>query len=593
MVQNAYVGQRLSFESALCTVRYIGPIQGPKGDWLGVEWDDPVRGKHNGQHGDVKYFECKSKNPTVASFVRTNRTADDPRSFLQALQQKYASEPASRSRSFERPIEWGGKVVEEVGFDKIRRQLATFSELRIVLLDGLCLATSTSPSRQADQHEGDALFRQIREICPKIRELDLSRNLLERWEDVVEICQQLDELKTLKISGNRFREAGWERRQDYEKAFSTVSHLELEAMLLSWDEITLMTASFPSLTTLSASSNELSHLSRTLPPQSLTHLTLENNDFMSIRSLECLSSLSHLQILNLRSNRIQTVEVAGIVNTINPVRFSESVTYVDLSHNAIESWDFIDRLQDVFPGMVGLRAAHNPLYDETRGTGRMGVEEGYMLTLARLGRLKNLNFSSITPQERQNAEMYYLSRIAKEAVEEVEPEEASVFARHQRYAELCEAYGTPVITRSTTTLNPNTLEARLIDFTFHRGTATDATSASESASTLASVTRKRIPRTINTYRLKGIVGRLFQVKPLSTRLIWETQEWDPVGGYDEDEDLESDGQSAREGNGEGEDGEEEKGKGKWTQREVELDDGTREIGFWIEGRNARVRVEIK
>ena len=34
-------------------------------------------------------------------------------------------------------------------------------------------------------------------------------------------------------------------------------------------------------------------------------------------------------------------------------------------------------------------------------------------------------------------------------------------------------------------------------------------------------------------------------------------------------------------------------KGKWVRREVELVDGTREVGFWIEEREARVRVEVR
>jgi len=55
-----YIGRRLSYDGQLCTVRYYGEIKGTKGNWLGVEWDDPARGKHSGEHGGVKYFECKT-----------------------------------------------------------------------------------------------------------------------------------------------------------------------------------------------------------------------------------------------------------------------------------------------------------------------------------------------------------------------------------------------------------------------------------------------------------------------------------------------------------------------------------------------------
>lgn len=55
---NFYIGKRLSFGGDLCTVRFIGDVQGTNGEWLGVEWDDPSRGKHDGSVTGVKYFQC-------------------------------------------------------------------------------------------------------------------------------------------------------------------------------------------------------------------------------------------------------------------------------------------------------------------------------------------------------------------------------------------------------------------------------------------------------------------------------------------------------------------------------------------------------
>lgn len=54
-----YQGERLSLKGETCTVRYVGCVAGKSGDWLGVEWDDPQRGKHNGTHEGEKYFECE------------------------------------------------------------------------------------------------------------------------------------------------------------------------------------------------------------------------------------------------------------------------------------------------------------------------------------------------------------------------------------------------------------------------------------------------------------------------------------------------------------------------------------------------------
>jgi hypothetical protein len=59
MASTYHVGQRIAFDSHICTVRYIGPVAGTQKEWLGVEWDDPIRGKHDGDHNGIKYFSCK------------------------------------------------------------------------------------------------------------------------------------------------------------------------------------------------------------------------------------------------------------------------------------------------------------------------------------------------------------------------------------------------------------------------------------------------------------------------------------------------------------------------------------------------------
>ena len=55
----ATIGSRLSIASFLCTVLYIGPVKDTSGTWLGVEWDDPSRGKHSGTHNSVQYFSTR------------------------------------------------------------------------------------------------------------------------------------------------------------------------------------------------------------------------------------------------------------------------------------------------------------------------------------------------------------------------------------------------------------------------------------------------------------------------------------------------------------------------------------------------------
>lgn len=110
-------------------------------------------------------------------------------SFVEAVHQKYATEITTQPTSvaLDKQIEISGKVVEKVGFDKIRKQLAQLSELKIVLVDGLRINSAENPSKT------------IRETCPKIVELDLSRNVFDDFEVVAHICGGLENLRTLRF----------------------------------------------------------------------------------------------------------------------------------------------------------------------------------------------------------------------------------------------------------------------------------------------------------------------------------------------------------------------------------------------------------
>jgi tubulin-specific chaperone E len=131
----------------------------------------------------------RSSSKTAASFIRPSRAADSTQSFVEAVHQKYASGVTERRNvpALKSQIEISGKVVEEVGFDKIRRQLAQLHELKIVIVDGMRVAV-------AERGE-----KRIKEVCPKIVELDLSRNLFEYYDEIMNICRELEHLKVLRL----------------------------------------------------------------------------------------------------------------------------------------------------------------------------------------------------------------------------------------------------------------------------------------------------------------------------------------------------------------------------------------------------------
>jgi hypothetical protein len=190
-----YEGKRLSYGGALGTVRYYGPLTGTKGSWIGVEWDDEGRGKHDGTYEGQRIFSCLSKSKTIASFVRPTRPANSPRTFLEALHFKYGGK--EEEGFLEKPVEISGKIVEEVGFEKIRQQQAELRELRIAVLDDIQLCGISREPRKPESLR--RIQDEIAQTCPNITELDLGWSLLETWQDVADICLPLTKLRTLKV----------------------------------------------------------------------------------------------------------------------------------------------------------------------------------------------------------------------------------------------------------------------------------------------------------------------------------------------------------------------------------------------------------
>lgn len=530
--------------------------------------------------------------------MRPTRPSDPPLSYVEALKQKYASEPVEDStleldiivigkppdhvpvNSAGKVIKISGKEAEEVGFDKIRKKLANLKELRIVLLDTMHVARPIPALLDQAVVSVDKLT-DVKDVSPKIQELDISRNLFEEWREIASICIQLDSLKRLRADGVRLRNIQLD--DNLSSAFAKVTTLGLEDTLLRWEEVAVISSGFPSLTSLTLTNNAFSKLGEDLLPTTITELVIEKNDFRSLEDLRVLTKLPHLRQLRLKNNSILDINSAGSAAE-EPLVFPESLADVDLAHNAIDNWRFIDGLHSAFPGLTSLRISSNPLYHDLHAADGKALtpDDGYMLTIARLGRLQTMNFSTISAKERLNAETYYFSQIAAELSAAPKNEESRIAATHRRYPELCAEYGAPTIVRlDANAVKPNSLAARLINFTFCPGESVKAKLGADGRA--VEEFSVELPRSFTVYSMLGIVGKRLDLPPLELRLYWETGDWVPVGD-DGAADVEEWDSSD----------EDESGAGKGSVvREVEWVAGTKMVGTWVEGMAARVRVELE
>ena len=525
---------------------------------------------------------------------------------MKALRHKYASESSNDTLKSEserkrgnirkptdQPIKISGKEVEEVGFEKIKNRLAELDELRIVLLDGLCVRRLLNERVRDTQGLSAAEIKaryssstDVKSVSPRIVELDLSRNLFEDWREVAAICSQLEHLRSLRLDGNRFSKCSVAstEREYFQSVFRGTKSLSLEETLLPWGDVVTIVSLFESLVTIALSGNDfgtLNGISIDTFPHTVTQIQLEHNAFKALDDITSLSSLPHLQKLVLKNNAISRAGSPSLT-------FPASLSDLDLSHNAIDDWPFIDALPHTFPGLTALRIAHNPLFiGQQDAHGRaQSADDSAMLALARLPALRTLNYSAVSPKDRLNAESYYLSLIAAELGLAPESDAPRIVARHPRYADLCAEYGEPVVVRAEgRPRNPNALAARLVACRFRLAGEAGAQLAEGRGSGADAVFEVELPRSLSVYSVQGVVGKHFGLQPWKLRLTWETGEWDfrsSGAAANGDEEWDSEDEESQMGMIDSE-------KAK---REVELVPGTRPVGTWIEGDEVNIRVEF-
>jgi len=438
-----YIGQRRSYGGALCSVRYHGPLSGTKGEWLGVEWDDPTRGKHDGVHEGQRIFQCLSSSPTAASFVRPSRKPDPERTLLDAIRFKYgrAKQDANVKAGggeASNVIAISGKIVEEVGFEKIQKQLSVLAELRIVLADELTVFGVAR--RDATTQEIEDAQQALSKTCPSIAELDIGWNPIETWQDVAYMSRPFKKLKILKASGLRLHDYQRERFAKKDESFQNVEELHLSEYLLKPEQVIQILSpsgsiAFPALKTLMLLDNNFDsfELVARVKFPSITTIVFDNNKFANLSCLRTIFSLfPNTTALSFQGNMISHIGLnAGASNKL-PI--FDKLETLNVTGNHISDYTFVNSLPTLFPNLTSLHISRNPLYqtpiqqesqDQSfdaskqpqRGSQTAGAQSdsiSYYLTLARIPKLLSLNYTTITLRDREEGEIYYLSVAEKE-----------------------------------------------------------------------------------------------------------------------------------------------------------------------------------
>ncbi|KAH9945843.1 uncharacterized protein BXZ73DRAFT_86099 [Epithele typhae] len=393
------IGTRLSYSGALGTIRFTGPVDGTQGVWLGVEWDDPDRGKHDGVKDGKRYFSCLV--PNSGSFIRPAAAINYGVSFLSALTAKYV-ETVRGTASQEKVVlgSSGGAIeVEAVNLDKIRSKLSRLERLKDVSLDNESVSSANPPG-------------EIARTCPEIRGLDLSKNLISSWEIVASITTELPDLRTLSLNQNRLMPLG--TSLSVPKPFQKLEDLQLSATLTTWNECRSLLQYLPSLKAIEFGYNRIRLLSDNDSPwpshENLQSVNFDSNELYSFTDLhDGLENIPGLKRLMLTSNRFSRIPAPPKGTSNKPIHSPlRSVKHLALAFNLLATWPDIDVLHEWAPGLESLTLAGNPLM-----TDPTHASYARAFAIVKIPSLTSLDGTWISTRERTDSELLYLTQVGK------------------------------------------------------------------------------------------------------------------------------------------------------------------------------------
>uniref|UniRef100_A0A667I354 Tubulin-specific chaperone E n=1 Tax=Lynx canadensis TaxID=61383 RepID=A0A667I354_LYNCA len=483
------IGRRVEVNGEHATVRFSGVVPPVAGLWLGVEWDNPERGKHDGSHEGIVYFKCR--HPTGGSFVRPNKVNFGV-DFLTAVNNRYVLEDGPEEDGKEQPVTIGNKPVETIGFDSVIKQQSQLSKLQEVSLRNCVVSCAGDKGA-------------IAKACPNIRRVDLSRNLLSSWDEVLSIADQLKHLEVLNLSENKLHFPSVS--PSLAGTFPALKVLVLNRTGITWAEVLRCAPGWPVLEELYLKSNDISISERPADVlQTVKLLDLSSNPLIDENQLFLIAYLPRLEQLILSDVGISSIHFPDAGTGCKTSMFP-SLQYLVVNDNQISQWSFINEL-DKLQSLRALSCVRNPLTE-----GGSGPQTTRQFIIAKIGQLKTLNKCEILPEERRGAELDYRKAFGnewKKAGGHQDPDKNrpndAFLAAHPRYQSLCLKYGAPE-DGELKTRQPFLLKNQLLTLKIKYPNQVDQ-----------KVTEKQLPDSMTIQKVKGLLSRLLKV-PVSELLL--------------------------------------------------------------------------
>eukprot|EP00826_Nyctotherus_ovalis_P006925 TRINITY_DN11691_c0_g1_i1.p1 TRINITY_DN11691_c0_g1~~TRINITY_DN11691_c0_g1_i1.p1 ORF type:complete len:563 (-),score=141.12 TRINITY_DN11691_c0_g1_i1:75-1763(-) len=526
----SYIGRRVEFKEQRGTVRYCGPLQHetdrPKTEdvWLGIEWDNPSKGKHNGTVNGFKYFDCASE--TGGSLIRL-KAANLGIPLVVAVREKYKSyeemteeekkeETQTEQEMYANTTKKSKKLaIQLVGKAKAYSKISNLANLREVALQ----------SMQISSVEDSAHF--LTKSFTSLDSLYLDGNLLYDWEQYFQILWQLPKLVTISLTDNKFRKPFPSFISSLSKDRLVHPNLRVVSFIdmgLSWEDVDILLPSFELLEELWLCHNKCNtigtaHKVRTEFLNNINMLNLESNGLTVWEDVVQFGELPKLNNLVLGINKIRKIpRLEGFRN----------VGQLSVEKNLIDDWESINNLNSL-ENLTRLRISDNPIENVS---GRIRARQEI---IARIKNLEWLNSSIVKATDRRDAELTYMKiaweqyvKAARESYERASvkeelkdaskleehmkaqfPEKQYMEERHPRWFELIAKHGSPIeMGVEKVAQNIQTRGVELVIRSMCKG------------SVHKEPVTKKLPETMTVGALKGLCAKLFGVDVLKQRLSY-------------------------------------------------------------------------
>ncbi|ODV84261.1 hypothetical protein CANARDRAFT_8938 [[Candida] arabinofermentans NRRL YB-2248] len=396
------VGSRVQLNGNLATIRFIGDIPNwPKNKAYGLEWDDPTRGKNDGQLDGVKYFSTLG-GLNSGSFVKDTKIKkemDESRSVFDALCYQYSADvdmegtDDSYTEEDEFDVTIGTKKVQSFGFEKLSRFQSNYKNLDVVSLGRLAVHNEIG-----SQHLG--------QLLTNLKELNIDFSLIDDWSVIVDTVSQLPTLIKLNINGNRFTHV----TKTIEASTHLVKLSMASCMMAYYPQPLLesMIGTFTNLKVLNLAGNHFTNLEKLSYPllglMNLVELDLSYNCFESMDELTSFRKLRSLRNLNLSNNTIS-------IHAVNDFELP-TVSWLDLSSNNVTTWDEIDLIATQFPKLKAIKLTHNPLFLKAESTNNAQEDDLNLIRIiSKLPNITKLNGTEYSQDQRNNFELYFVNKM--------------------------------------------------------------------------------------------------------------------------------------------------------------------------------------